>query len=331
LAITVLFACNAASAAEEMPAIETVRCCTLADAGALPPSNDADRLAPRGRPWRSNALLAGYVGFVSVYGYFAWWNKDVQRHVRAADGTVSTETLPNRTSSFRMASEGGFSRDSVAGGADKLGHAMAFYASTRLLASTLDLWAGQPLHEAIRVAGFASAAVSLAVEVLDGYSLEYGFSTGDLAMNLLGIGAGMLLESSPRLDALIDLRWKYRRSADARWLGDRDPIADYSGHTYLLVLKASGVPQWQSHSWLRYGELHFGYGSRGYAPHPGRFAPVQPRPHRNLYFGVGINLSELLGATVFTGESRARRIADTALEYLQVPGTHLLLRQGLDD
>lgn len=334
-----LILCAGATHADQDPTVpaplaeDRIACCAPADAGRLDPAvGGSARASPRKEsPWRSRALLAGYAGAVGVYGYLSWWNKDVQRHVVQPDGSVTTETFRNRTSHFRMGNEGWFGRNTVAGGADKLGHAYAFYVSTRLLGSALEQWAGQPREASIVTAGLTSAAVSLAVEVLDGYTLEYGFSAADLAMNLLGVGAGMLLESSPRWDQLIDLRWKYWRSADAKWLGERDPIGDYSGHTYLLVLKASGVPQFRSKPWLRFLELHVGYGSRGYAPHPGPFAPVQPRPHRNLYFGIGLNLAELLGATVLDRPSRTRRIAETAFEYLQVPGTHVLLRHGLDD
>ena len=307
----------------------------MADArqlAAQPTSAQGSAATASSRRFRTAALLSGYAAAVGTYGYFSWWNKDVRRHVIAADGSVSEQTVANRTESFRVSHEGWFGHNTPDGGADKLGHAFTSYVSTRLLASSLEHWGGQERKDAIWLAGLTAAGVSLAVEVLDGYTRDYGFSATDLTMNLVGVGAGMFLESSSRWDDLIDLRWQYRRSADAKWLGDRDPIADYSGQTYLLVFKASGIPAFQSNRWLRFLEFQVGYGSRGYSPHPGSFAPVQPRPHRNLYFGIGLNLSELLGATVF-GDSRgrARRVTENVLEYLQVPGTNVLLRYGLDD
>ena len=317
---------------------EQIVCCALADAQrarlglASLPVTHADQDGRSSSRFRTATLLSGYAGAVAAYGYFSWWTKDVQRHVIANDGSVSTQTLSNRTSDFRVSSEGWFGRNTITGGADKLGHAYSFYVSTRLLTSALDRWAGHRREDAIWLAGLTSAGVSLAVEVFDGYSREYGFSTADLVMNLAGIGAGMLLESSPRWDEVIDFRWQYRRSADAKWLGEGDPIADYSGHTYLVAFKASGIPKLRTNPWLRYLEFQVGYGSRGYAPHPGKFAPEQPRPHRNLYVGIGLNLSELLGATVFGNSSgRTRRVTENVLEYLQMPGTNVLVRYGLDD
>lgn len=308
-------------------------CCSLAqgadddapaEAATTGAVSDAD---PR---FRTKALLGGYAAGVALYGYFSWWGKDVQRHIVNEDGSVTVETMPNRTSDFHRSDEGWFGEDSVAGGADKLGHAFAFYASTRLLTAALNEWAGQPRADAILLAAVTSGAVSLAIEVFDGYSVEYGFSTADMVMNVLGIGAGMLLETYPRLDELIDFRLQYWPSSDSRKYGQTNPGNDYSGQTYLLVFKASGVPELQRNPWLRYVELQFGYGSRGYSPHPGPFAPEQPVKERNLYFGIGLNLTEVLRRTVFKEPSTTRRVTEGFLEYLQVPGTNLLYEHKLD-
>jgi hypothetical protein len=310
-------------------------CCPQSQSSAADAAAPEDRYAlhvsDADRRFRTRALVGGYAVAAGLYGYYAWWGKDVQRHVVNEDGSVTTETLPNRTSDFHFSDEGWFEKDSVAGGADKLGHAFSFYVSTRLLAKTLDEWAGQPRQDAIRIAALTSAAVSLAIEVFDGYSLEYGFSSSDMAMNLLGVGAGMLLETYPQLDRLIDLRLQYWPSSDSRKYGQTNPGNDYSGQTYLFVLKASGVPELQRNPWLRFAELQLGYGSRGYAPHPGPYAPEQPVKQRNLYFGIGLNVSELLRRTVFKGPSTTRRVTEGVLEYLQVPGTNLLYEVNLDD
>lgn len=298
---------------------------------AQPVDKDPPNIADADRRLRTRALVGGYAAGVALYGYFSWWGKDVQRNVVNDDGTVTVETLPNRTSNFHWSDEGWFGSDSVAGGADKLGHAFAFYASTRLLTTALHEWAGQSRADAIGLAAATSAAVSLAIEVFDGYTLEYGFSWQDMVMNLLGIGAGMLLEKQPRLDELVDLRLQYWPSADARKYGQSNPFNDYSGQTYLLVFKASGVPELQRSPWLRYFELQFGYGSRGYAPHPGPYAPEQPVKERNLYVGIGLNVTEVLRRTVFKEPSTARRVTETFLEYLQLPGTNLLYEHPLDD
>lgn len=314
--------------------VVTTRCCAGIDT-RLPAASadqpDVTAAIDRNRShWRRNALLGGYVLGVGVYGFYSWWDKDVQRNRITESGDVVTETVPNRTSDFHVSDEGWFGKDTPNGGADKLGHAFSFYVSTRLMTRALE-WAGEERDRAIWTAGLTSAGVSLAVEIMDGYTLEYGFSREDLIMNLAGIGTGMLLEYYPAWDDAIDLRWQYWPSDDARKYGETDPIADYSGQTYLLVAKASGIPRLRDHRWLKYLEFQVGYGSRGYQPTPGPFAPDQPEKSRNFYYGIGLNLSEVLDATVFKGSgSRTQRITDTALEYLQVPGTNLLVEHNID-
>ncbi|HEX8884638.1 MAG TPA: hypothetical protein VF797_09145, partial [Noviherbaspirillum sp.] len=83
------------------------------------------------------------------------------------------------------------------------------------------------------------------------------------------------------------------------------------------------------HPVLRYVEVAVGYRARGYSDVGGRLVEVGTR---SLYAGVSLNLSELLRQTVFRQQhSTARAVADTVLEYVQVPGTAVLGRSGLDD
>lgn len=136
-------------------------------------------------------------------------------------------------------------------------------------------------------------------------------------MNVLGIGFGYLMERNRDLDNLLDFRLLYRKSGDSAF----DPAGDYSGQTYLLVAKATGIPALQGNNVLRYFEVAAGYGTRGYESPPG----VERK--RNLYYGVSINLSEVLAQTVFRGskeKSVAQRGTDLFLELVQVPGTAAL-------
>jgi hypothetical protein len=158
------------------------------------------------------------------------------------------------------------------------------------------------------------------VEVVDGFSRKFRFSLEDAVANAAGAAFAVLVEKDPRLDALLDFRLLYWRSDDARRLGEADPIADYSGQTFLLAVKADGVPWLREVPVARYLELQVGYNTRGYEPNDG----VKIDPHRRIYYGVGINLSRLLSDTVFRGDLKGGKIqrgTDTVLEFLQVPGT----------
>jgi hypothetical protein len=160
-----------------------------------------------------------------------------------------------------------------------------------------------------------------AVEVLDGYSRQYKFSKEDAIMNVAGAAVGYLLERNSTLDRLMDIRLLYKPSAEAKQASKFDPGGDYSGQTYLLAAKASGVPALRDNPLLRYFELTAGYGSRGYDSAPG------VERSRHVYFGLSLNLSEVLGQTVFRRareRSRVQRATDLFFEFIQVPGTAAL-------
>jgi len=250
---------------------------------------------------RNAGLIAAGAVLVGAYGMVQWWNEGF-------------------TSEFRTEDEGWFGQETKYGGADKFGHAYFAYGGTRLFSEAFEAAGNDPGRA--RTLGFWTSLVTLtAVEVLDGYSRQYRFSGQDAAMNLVGAGLGFLMERHPDLDRLVDLRFQYKRSSDSDW----DPGGDYSGQTYLLVGKATGVPALREHSVLRYFELAVGYGTRGYE------TPGAER-QRNLYYGISLNLSEVLRQTVFRGakeRSGAQRATDLFLELIQVPGTAALARHQL--
>lgn len=251
---------------------------------------------PRQLRMRNAALIAGSSLLVGAYGLNKWWN----------DGF---------TGSFRTVSEGWFNQDTPYGGADKLGHAFFAYTGTRLLTLGFEQVGNDP-DRALKLGAWTTLGIMTAIEVLDGYSKQYRFSTEDAIMNVAGTALGYLMERNPDLDRLIDFRLLYRRSA-----GKFDPGGDYSGQKYLLAFKASGVPALRENPVLRYFELSAGYGTRGYESPPG------VERSRHLYFGISLNVSEILGQTVFRGaseRSRAQRATEFFLEFIQVPGTAAL-------
>jgi hypothetical protein len=268
------------------------------------PASEADAR----RTWlRTTAITAGSALAIGLYGMNNWWQ----------DGF---------TGRFRTIDEGWFGENTYSGGADKLGHVFMNYVSTRLMARAFE-WAGNESDRALQLGAWFTLGTFAAVEVVDGYSKQWRFSREDAVMNVVGTGIALLLEKYPALDDALDLRLLYWPSRDGT--RDYDPVGDYSGQTYLAVLKASGVPGLRTYPLLRYVEFAAGYGTRGYsATLPG----VAGRRARNLYIGISLNLSELLGQTVFKHSSTqnpVRRATDTLLEFIQVPGTAGLARYRL--
>lgn len=250
---------------------------------------------------RTVGLIVGGSAAIAAYGRTHWW-KD------GFDGR------------FKTANEGWFGQDAYTGGADKAGHAYFTYLSGRLLARAFE-WAGNDAEHARNLGVWTSLGTMTAVELIDAYSRRWSFSREDALMNVAGAGLAYLIEQKPELDRLIDFRLQYKPSADARHLNRFDPAGDHSGQTYLFVAKASGVPRLQNHPMLRYLELAAGYGSRGYEP------DLHGERSRHVYFGISLNLSEVLRQTAYRGNvepSRTQRFTETVFEYFQVPGTAAL-------
>ena len=271
---------------------------TVADSPGLDATTTARDATPTPEQLRARnaALIAGSSILVGAYGLHKWWN----------DGF---------TGDFQTVGEDWFGQDTPYGGADKLGHAFFAYAGTRLLTLAFEE-AGNDPNRALGLGVWTTLGIMTAVEVLDGYSRQYKFSKEDAIMNVAGTALGYLLESNPGLDRLLDFRLLYKRSA-----GKFDPGGDYSGQKYLIAVKASGIPALRENPLLRYFEMAAGYGTRGYESAPG------VERSRHLYFGVSLNLSEILGQTVFRGageRGRAQRATDLFFEFIQVPGTAAL-------
>ncbi|MDH5537236.1 MAG: YfiM family protein, partial [Betaproteobacteria bacterium] len=265
-----------------------------AEARSVGPAPSGARVTPQQLRWRNAMIIGGGVGLVAAYGANNWWQDGFQ-------------------GSFRSVSEGWFGQSTQNGGADKLGHAFFSYAGARVLTAAFSA-AGNDADSASKLGALWSLGVMTGVEVLDGFSKKYRFSSEDALMNLAGAAAGYIMERNPKLDALVDFRLHYRPSES----GNFNIGGDYSGQTYLLAIKASGVPSLRAHSMLRYFELAVGYGTRGFE------SPPQFERSRNFYFGVSLNLSELLSQTAYRGNRQPtpiQRTTDVFFELIQLPGT----------
>jgi hypothetical protein len=281
------------------------------DAGAVRGENPATLAAPppagapvepiaRGLRWKNAAVIGGIAATVGIYGMNSWWE----------DGF---------SGSFHTVDEGWFGEDTYTGGADKAGHIYFTYTGARLLTRAFEAVGNDP-RRALRLGAWTSLGVMTGVEVIDGFSKKFRFSMEDAVANALGAAFAVLTEVDPRIDALLDFRLLYQKSDDARRVGEPDPLSDYSGQTFLLAVKADGIPWLREVPVVRYLELQVGYNTLGYEPNDG----TMNDPHRRIYYGIGINLSRLLSDTVFRGDLKGGKIqrgTDTLLEYLQVPWT----------
>jgi predicted lipoprotein DUF2279 len=272
---------------------------------AAPPADDAPAAAEpvsaqpavdeRTTRFRTAALMATSIGGTLAYGRAKWWR----------DGF---------SGGFKTVNEGWFGQDTNYGGADKLGHAMFAYTGTRLLTRAFE-WAGNDSTTALTLGLWTSVGTLMGVELIDGFSKKWRFSKEDAVANLAGGALAYMMERNPKLDALIDLRLQYSSPSGGHKF---DPFGDYSSQRYLLVFKASGVPAFKQHPLLKYLEINLGYGTRNFDTNSRALTP----PTRHAYFGISLNLSELLRNTVYkdnASPSRTQRVTETFFEFMQIP------------
>lgn len=154
---------------------------------------------------------------------------------------------------------------------DKAGHLYSAYIESR---ATMEMWrwAGLPREKSIWLGGLSGIAYQSIIEVLDGFSSEYGFSVGDFSANILG--AGMFLSQELGWnDQRIKLKFSFHKKnygeADLNARADQlygkheieRFIKDYNGQTYWLSANIhSFFPDSQLPAWLN---ISIGYGAEG--------------------------------------------------------------------
>jgi hypothetical protein len=154
---------------------------------------------------------------------------------------------------------------------DKVGHVYSAYSESR---ASMELWrwAGIPRRERIWIGGLSGVAYQSIIEVLDGFSSQYGFSPIDFTANL--IGSGMFIAQEFAWD---DQRIKIKFSFHRKNYGEADLdkradnlygkieierfIKDYNAQSYWLSANIhSFFPESKLPRWLSFA---VGYGAEG--------------------------------------------------------------------
>ncbi len=149
---------------------------------------------------------------------------------------------------------------------DKVGHAFASYQIGRLASQALN-WSGVSKKNQLIYGSTLGFGYLTAVEILDGYSAEWGFSWGDILANVSGTGLYVgqeLLWKEQR----IALKFSFHQTKYANERPDKlgenfleQVLKDYNGQTYWLsanlhsFFKESKIPKWLN--------VAVGYGAEG--------------------------------------------------------------------
>lgn len=149
---------------------------------------------------------------------------------------------------------------------DKVGHANTCYQVGRAGIEAMK-WAGFTKNQSIWIGCYAGTFMLTGVEILDGFSKEWGFSWGDCIANIAG-GTIAGLEHSKWGGQRIHFKWNYQPTVYSsirpnilgnNWL--ERALKDYNGQTYWLSFSPNLftnrpiAPEWLN--------ISLGYGATG--------------------------------------------------------------------
>ncbi|WP_420573093.1 DUF2279 domain-containing protein [Kordia sp.] len=182
---------------------------------------------------------------------------------------------------------------------DKAGHVFTSYYVGSIGAEVLR-WSGVSKDDQLIYGATLGFGFLTAVEVMDGFSAEWGASWGDVLANGLGtglyVGQELLWE-----EQRIKLKYSFHRTRFAELrpnkLGDgllEEVLKDYNGQTYWLsanvhsFFKQSKIPKWFN--------VAFGYGAEGLIAGTQetqlQILPNQQR-YRQFYLSIDIDLTKI--------------------------------------
>ncbi len=210
---------------------------------------------------------------------------------------------------------------------DKCGHAITANYITRIGYSTYR-WAGVKENKAAWFGGLLGFAYMLNIEILDGFSSEWGFSLGDLAANTLGtmIFIGQQLAWH---EQRLSLKYSFHQTKYAPYnpnlMGDnliQNMIKDYNGHSYWIsgnihsfLPSKSKFPKWLN--------IAVGYGAEGMTGafgntiiHNGQPVPEYPR-YRRYFLSLDLDLTRI------PTKSKLLRGIFTVLSFIKIPAPTL--------
>jgi len=183
---------------------------------------------------------------------------------------------------------------------DKLGHLYASYHLGRFGAEALN-WSGASKKKQLIYGAGLGFAFLTAVEVMDGYSAEWGASTGDIIANATGTALYVSQELIWK-EQRITPKFSYHKTQYADYRPDvlgstfsEQMLKDYNGQTYWFSVnlysfsKGSKIPKWLN--------LALGYGAEGMiSGNEADFVPISgayPQKHRQFYLGLDLDLTKI--------------------------------------
>ncbi|MFV8326734.1 DUF2279 domain-containing protein [Flavobacterium sp. ZS1P14] len=183
---------------------------------------------------------------------------------------------------------------------DKLGHSFSSYHLGRFGAEMLQ-WAGAGKKNQLVYGAGLGFAFLTAVEVMDGYSSQWGASSGDIIANASGTALYVsqeLLWKEQRITPKFSFHTTQYANQRPEVLGSsftEQMLKDYNGQTYWLSInlhsfaKDSKIPVWLN--------LALGYGAegmiRGNRPNEAQFSTLNTQRYRQFYLSFDVDLTKI--------------------------------------
>ncbi len=207
---------------------------------------------------------------------------------------------------------------------DKLGHLQSSYSIGQIATSLWDL--SHIKHEkAVWIGGLTGVTYLTAVEVMDGFSSGWGFSTGDMIANVGGAALFISQELCWREQRVMPKfgfeRTKYAAMRPEILGGTRNEqiIKDYNGQTYWLSVNVASFLNRET-KFPRWLNVAFGYGANGMTG--GHANPVMYNSagneitverYRQYYFSLDIDLRRI------PTRSRFLRVLFNTINFIKIP------------
>ena len=223
---------------------------------------------------------------------------------------------------------------------DKLGHLYSAYAESKV-SMELWRWSGISRKKRIWLGGMSGAIYQTAIEILDGFSTEWGWSWGDFTANIAG--GGLLVAQELAWDEQrVQLKWSFHRKYYSDpMLNQRSDdlfgkssterfLKDYNGQTYWLstTLKPffpnSRIPAWLQVSIGTGAEGMFGGYSNIGSDKEGNIIFTRPdiTRHRQWYLAPDIDLTKI------KTNSNALKVALRLINIIKFPTPSLEFSNG---
>lgn len=208
-------------------------------------------------------------------------------------------------------------------GLDKLGHATTAYWTGRISYHALK-WAGVKEKHAVWYGGSAGLVFLTTVEIMDGFSEEWGASVGDLIANFAGAGLFIGQQLGWKEQRLM-LKFSYHPTDYAQYRPDvlgstslQKVIKDYNGQTYWLsgnihsfLRKESRFPRWLNVA-VGYGAEGMTGGSENVTDYEGEPVPEFERT-RKYFLTLDIDLTRI------NTRSKVLKGIFTILGFIKIP------------